>query len=477
MDRIQAEMLRDSLQGVVVGGWLINGFHGNGKSAVVLPAQKDGVIGAIKIFHPELVERYGKEAQLERINREKSLIGASHENLVKILDGGECADTGYLFVVMESLPYGNLHDRLLTIPIDSIRRIISQVASAARFLEDRGLAHRDIKPENIAISNDFSRAVLLDLGVLLPVGASNLTDVDQRLFIGTLRYSSPEFLLREEEGTTEGWRAITFYQIGAVMHDLLMKRVLFDEFSEPFSRLVEAVKVEVPKIHSEDTRCVSLASRCLIKNPATRLELVSWADFIDVEKAEASSILAAKERIKQRQKFFSQKPAANCAINAGEVLNVKYILDDLCNRFESRVAALINDLQCFPLRATRSEKSAAEKKCTVCIQFEPDEERGLQNRLAIRFDIELIDENLGLPIFKSLASACLSTTEISAEQLTPMSRFHSGTLQSLIDSSSLEEILLASLEAVYIANEKGAAPVDGAPIRLSIGQIEGSSNV
>ncbi len=210
MDKIQAEMLRDSLQGIEVGGWLISGFHANGKSAVVLAAQKDGTVGAIKVFHPELVERYGKAAQLERISREKSLIGASHANLVQILDGGECAITGYLFVVMESLPYKNLHEKNSLIPVSAIRRIISQVASAARFLEDRGLAHRDIKPENIAISDDFSRAVLLDLGVLLPVGASNLTDVDQRLFIGTLRYSSPEFLLREEESTAESWRAITF---------------------------------------------------------------------------------------------------------------------------------------------------------------------------------------------------------------------------------------------------------------------------
>lgn len=64
MDKIRAEMLRDSLQGIEVGGWLISGFHGNGKSAVVLAAQKDGTVGAIKVFHPELVERYGKAAQL-----------------------------------------------------------------------------------------------------------------------------------------------------------------------------------------------------------------------------------------------------------------------------------------------------------------------------------------------------------------------------------------------------------------------------
>ena len=69
VDNIQAQMMRDELQGQLVGGWLIDGFLGNGKSAVVLPGSKDGVHGAIKVFHRELVERYGKEMQYERILR------------------------------------------------------------------------------------------------------------------------------------------------------------------------------------------------------------------------------------------------------------------------------------------------------------------------------------------------------------------------------------------------------------------------
>ncbi|MER9841830.1 protein kinase [Mesorhizobium australicum] len=175
-----------------VGGWTIDATFGDGKSAVVFSAEKDGVKGAIKIFHPELIERYGRDVQLARIDREKSLIGQSHPHLVTILDGGACSVTGHLFVVMERLPYENLHASLSAIAPEKYGTLISQVASAARFLEDLGLAHRD-KPENIA-ATDSERAILLDLGVLLPAGLSNLTDAFQGPFIGTLRYSSPEFL-------------------------------------------------------------------------------------------------------------------------------------------------------------------------------------------------------------------------------------------------------------------------------------------
>ena len=108
MDSGQAKLFRDSLQGLTVGGWAIDGFYGNGKSAVVLPALRGSEMGAIKVFHPELVERYGKDTQLQRIQREASLVGAEHPHLVRILDGGECAATDHLYVVMERPPRANM---------------------------------------------------------------------------------------------------------------------------------------------------------------------------------------------------------------------------------------------------------------------------------------------------------------------------------------------------------------------------------
>ncbi|UVL70096.1 protein kinase domain-containing protein [Pseudomonas protegens] len=466
MDTTQAQILRDQLQGLEVGGWLIDGFHGNGKSAVVLPAQKGNQQGAIKIFHPELVERYGKEVQLERIMREKSLVGAVHDNLVQIYDGGECEVTGYLYVVMESLPYRNLHERLKEVPIEVVPKIIAQVASAARYLEDRGLAHRDIKPENIAISDDFSRAVLLDLGVLLPIGVSNLTDVDQRIFIGTLRYSSPEFLRREEEDTIEGWRAVTFYQIGAVLHDLLMKKVLFAEFSEPFPLLVEAVKSETPHIVSENNRAVLLATRCLVKSPATRLELVDWSDFNMVE-SQVSDALARLERINQRQRCAREAPTTGSNAGWEADRKLKHFLDDLTKRFETRVAALLNGAACFPLRTTRSEKSPEQRTCTVCLGFEQAPDLGLPYRLTILFEMTFIDENAGIPIFRAASGGALSNSELKSSALRTSSVFYVGDVAALLDGSPLEQVLLAYLEAAYQAGEQGRDPTGDALIHLA----------
>lgn len=470
MDAAQADILVSGLLGAVVGGWQIESFLGKGKSAVVLACTRGPESGAIKIFHPELVERYGKAVQLERIHREKSLVGAFHPNLVRILDGGECDKSGYLYVVMERLPYGNLHDELKKVPAEAIPALISQIASAARFLEDRSLAHRDIKPENIAISPDFSKAVLLDLGVLRPVGASNLTDVDQRPFIGTLRYSSPEFLERKEEDTLDGWRSVTFYQLGAVLHDLLMKRVLFEEDSEPYPRLVKAVLENIPKIHGPNARCVALANHCLLKSPATRLELVSWERFQGLTADDPGTLSLTRDRIKQRQKFFqatavSTKPTANT-----QRLSRK-ALDDVCNRVESRIASLMNDLQAFPLRTTQSVKDVDHGVCETCIHFEKDVPKGLPFRLAVLLRVSLLDENAGKPIFRAEAAAAMANEELQHDQMPAPSLIQAGELELLLDSPNLEAVFISALDDAYTRIEKNTVPSPGEITELAVKEV------
>lgn len=470
MDAAQAKILADDLHEIVVGGWHINGFLGAGKSAVVLRCVRGVEVGAIKVFHPELIQRYGKAIQLERILREKSLVGASHPNLIQILDGGECEKTGHLYVVMEQLPFANLHDSLQKIPTEAVPALISQIASAARFLEDRGLVHRDIKPENIAVSPDYSKAVLLDLGVLRPIGYSNLTDVDQRPFIGTLRYSSPEFLERKEEDTLEGWRAVTFYQLGAVLHDLLMKRVLFEEESEPYPRLVKAVLENIPTIHASNTRCVSLAKHCLVKNPVTRLELVNWERFQNLPIDPPSTLSLARDRIKQRQQFFQVAAIPSKPSGSVSKLNRKF-LDDVCNRVESRVASLMNDLQVFPLRTTKSVKDVERGACETCIYFEKDLQKGLSFRLTVLLRFSLLDENSGKPIFRAEAAAAMTCEEILHSQMPAPHLIQTSELEQLLDSANLETIFMSALDDAYTRIEMNEVPSTNEVMEIAVKEL------
>lgn len=470
MDSAQAKIFANSLLGGNVGGWTIDAIFGNGKSAVVFSAEKDGVKGALKVFHPELIERYGRDVQLARIDREKSLIGQSHPHLVNILDGGACSATGHLFVVMERLPCKNLHDARSAIPPEKYGTLISQIASAARFLEDLGLAHRDIKPENIAVTDDSERVILLDLGVLLPVGLSNLTDAFQRPFIGTLRYSSPEFLDRKEQDTTEGWRAVTFYQMGAVLHDLIMQKSLFEEASEPFSILVDAVHRINPPISGGDANLMHLARRALVKDPATRLELVKWSDFENAAAPTAASLEDRRKKILERQKL---SRVTNVTANLAQAEIRRLFLqrmDQFSRRLDTRLASVLVELNCFPLRSCSIDTGPDDTR-NMLIQFSKDESLGMPYALTLMFNICEIDYNNGSPQYKISCSAALSVNSLEIVDLPQGDVVFKGSEEDLYSSSLLQTILTDVLGAYYDVKETG--PIDdGGVHHLSLAGVK-----
>jgi eukaryotic-like serine/threonine-protein kinase len=469
MDSGQAKAFAASLQGAEINGWKVSGFYGAGKSAVVLPAVRDGQAAALKVFHPELIERFGRAVQLDRIARETSLVGQSHPHLVQILDGGSCPVTGHLYVAMEPLPFPTLRDVLQQVPLDAVPRIISQVASAARFLEDLNLVHRDIKPENIAVSPDYKRAVLLDLGVVKPVFDENITDVDARRFVGTLRYSSPEFLLRKEKPTQEGGRAITFYQLGAVLHDLIMRRPLFHKLGEPYSELVQAVLNDKPEIYGDDTRSVALAKRCLIKNPDTRVEIVQWSEFIEQPAEVGANLAMLQSKLKARQAAIKADSESAPTYAAEAERLAKQRIEDVANRFVSRVASLLNASDLFPLCTTKSDRDIRDQSCSTLITFEKDADLGLDHHLVLRFVIRMIDENGGDPMYKAMSCWAISDGEVDSTALTALTEFHSGGIDALLDSAELEQQFVGALQAAYDVIDRGTKMAKGGLIPLSGG--------
>jgi len=381
MDSVRAKRMTAELLGKQVGGWTILEFKDHGKSALVFKAEREGEIGAIKVFDPELVERFGRDKQLERINRETALIGKHHPHLIEIKDGGACDKTGYLFVVMAFLPHKNLAQVLKEVPQGLEFQIISQVASAAEFLEQLGLAHRDIKPENIVVSDDFNHCTLLDLGVLRPIGLSAITDhEEQKTFIGTLQYSPPELLYRDEVDNIDGWRAVTFYQLGAVLHDLIMKRQIFADYVHPFAKLVDAVRDVPPRIDAPNTegRLQWLGRSCLLKKPEKRLELVKWTDFLVTPKAYPTLQELSKEIQKKQTVLRSQMTQNESAGIQQEELKTEYRMHEILNDVDLALRhTCTSDRDCFPRFEVSEVHCASAYKRKILLHFEPSLKHGL----------------------------------------------------------------------------------------------------
>ncbi|MCR4279688.1 MAG: protein kinase, partial [Candidatus Zambryskibacteria bacterium] len=383
---------KEELKGTIVGDWLVGDYIDSGKSALLLHASKPGHNAAIKIFDQEIIERYGGDSQKKRIEREKELIGKEHPNLIKIFDGGPCSSSGYYFVVMEYLSGKTLSKSLDAIPRSKIGEIIAKLASAAKFLESLGLAHRDIKPDNIMICGNDYNPVLLDLGVLRPTSSSGITDREAKPFIGTLQYSSPEFLLREEKDNPDGWRAVTFYQLGAVLHDMIMQNQIFNTEKDPFARLVQAVLFKQPQVVASDIdqRLVHVAKNCLVKDPEERLKIVDWTDFSDnVPEFTLETIKDTIRKFQLRSRTLNGGSEKSKTIKDEEI---KRTLQQIATGiYEIILDTCISDNTTFPPSKTQRISYVDKSLEHIVISFESSDRHGLNGHMSICISVELLD--------------------------------------------------------------------------------------
>ena len=408
MDRIRAMAMAQELHGRQVGGWVVEDYLGNGFSAVVLSARKGDSRAALKVIDPEMIERFGTERQLARVVREKRLEGHTHPHLVQILDAGHCSETGHLYVVMELLEPITLGDVRDTVPPDRIGTLISQLASAARFLEQHDLVHRDIKPDNTHVSSDYSNIKLLDLGVVYPPrGNGEPSAGTGNLFVGTARYSPPEFLHREEENNPEGWRAITFYQIGATLFDLISRTPIFDDFREPPARLYEAIRDHVPTIVPASEQVapwlVDLARRCLTKDWSIRLQLITWEDF------EGPRILPeSPDDIRQRirARFPAEVVPQSMPSASTSSKPSRRTIVDLSRSTSTMIREVCQQGGVFPPLELQPRYTA--EGCSIKLRAGPFNPQGLQGILVIEFMLSPIDAD-GNDVLV-LASVCLGST-------------------------------------------------------------------
>jgi serine/threonine protein kinase len=280
MDGNKANQLFGSLKLKELSGYTITEQINNGKSAAVFKGfDKENIPVAIKIFDNDLIERFGHEIQETRIKQEIELVGHKIPNLVKIYNGGKQSVDGhdYYYIVMQFLEGTNLKEFIHSNEYDHtfLKKVIATLLDISEALLERNIVHRDIKPENIMVTNS-GEIILLDLGVLKYIDKISFSDANEKQFVGTLTYAPPEFLLRNEEDSINGWRAVNLYQIGGVLHDLIMKKELFAEI-KPYPKTVIAIKEDVPSISNEQVspRLIELARNLLIKDWKLRLNLTS----------------------------------------------------------------------------------------------------------------------------------------------------------------------------------------------------------
>ena len=207
-------------QGRLLGGrYRLGAPLGRGGMAVVWRAQDEMLGREVAVKTLDLTGPDSDNAG-ERFRREARATAAlNHPHIVTVFDTGVEDHTAYL--VMELLPGPTLAEQVRDsgpLPVEEVRIIGDEVASALQAAHDAGIVHRDIKPGNIAYSSDGT-AKVLDFGITQLVDEAlgqghQLTMTDT--IVGTAEYLAPE----QATGQRVDARA-DLYALGCVLTTLL----------------------------------------------------------------------------------------------------------------------------------------------------------------------------------------------------------------------------------------------------------------
>jgi len=204
---------------------------GEGKAGVVRLAVLKRAFGslvagtpvAVKTFKPWVLEEPG---QYERIIRElETGRTINHRNVIKTLSILRSPD-GNPALVMKYYAGESLQSLLQRkratgdqISLSDGFQIIGALAAGIAAVHKVGCIHRDIKPANIVLEE--SNPVIMDFGVVRSSALPEQTTTGT--FLGTLRYSAPEYIFGEECDSSGD-----IYSFGAIVYEVFGDRVYLD---------------------------------------------------------------------------------------------------------------------------------------------------------------------------------------------------------------------------------------------------------
>lgn len=219
--------------------------------------QLDNMQVAIKVYialDDRGIEEFKKEY--------KTAYGLNHPNLIHAHHFDVCDKRPYL--VMPYCPDSAL-SLIGNCDVDTLWKLIGDVASGLAYLHSLDIVHHDIKPDNIlrTVSGDF---VITDFGISTKMRSTlrrnSTRAMNQNTSGGSLPYMGPEMF----SDTPQSIKATDIWAFGVTLYEIITGDLPF--FGQ--GGVMQLNGAKIPKFECEDEAITRLVASCMAKEPWDR---------------------------------------------------------------------------------------------------------------------------------------------------------------------------------------------------------------
>ncbi|KIF81588.1 bifunctional protein-serine/threonine kinase/phosphatase [Noviherbaspirillum autotrophicum] len=199
---------------------IIREVHASSRSHVYLAV--DGDTGEHVVLKTPSIDLRDDQAYLERFLMEEWI--ARRINSAHVLKPGrQTRKRNFLYVATEFIEGQTLSQWMIDHPqpdLDTVRRIVEQIARGLRAFHRLEMVHQDLRPDNIMI--DSSGTVkIIDFGATSVAGIVESAPPAERChLLGTAQYAAPEYFLGEP-GTPRS----DLFSLGVIAYQMLAGRL------------------------------------------------------------------------------------------------------------------------------------------------------------------------------------------------------------------------------------------------------------